>query len=417
MIDLQKSKRFYKDLINFCKSNNRYQLDIEDKVYTNFLTAIYPMVNSNPYYCDDFLFFTVDRCILEDCAKTEIDEKRVEEIIKLIHTHFEINKARHYLLIPLQGAKLNEDIVFGKFFFLKSKTEDEIKIQISQITNIEASEIDSFLEHTKNSRSPDFLVHPLVIVEIENQTSNVDNNAVNVAQGIVKILKLIHYKEEFQNDFMLQHLSEWYKDNHHVAIISTDTWRCGHRCWWKRMVCKIDISFIKEKKHQENFEKMLNDLIIQRRLNELEYKFYNALELFQKSLEQVERPNDDVMLSLLLLFSAAESLLTEGDNEKKLRLCVIWPRIVEFKGYSVQQLANIVKNMYEKRNDFVHAGQVQMFSEESDDSLVILQQMLAKLIFKYIELNTVLDISDGSKPINAWKKFIKNIFEDAVYRC
>lgn len=94
------------------------------------------------------------------------------------------------------------------------------------------------------------------------------------------------------------------------------------------------LDFLKDNKSQALFDKLVNIFIWDNKnTDELYLKFANALELFEKSLEQEENYKDTT-LSYMLLFSAAESLLTEGKNEKKLRLSIIWPRLVEITGIS-----------------------------------------------------------------------------------
>lgn len=116
--------------------------------------------------------------------------------------------------------------------------------------------------------------------------------------------------------------------------------------------------------------------------DELFDKFQNALDLFERSLEQEENYRDTT-LSLLILFAGAESLLTEGKNEKSLRLSIIWPRLVTIQGKDQKELCRHIKDVYEKRNDFVHGGNVIYDCEPVQ--LRVLQQMLAKLIMLYID--------------------------------
>ena len=138
------------------------------------------------------------------------------------------------------------------------------------------------------------------------------------------------------------------------------------------------------------------------------------MELFEKSLEQYENYKD-ITLSMMLLFSAAESLLTESDNEKKLRLSVIWPRLVTITGKGQKDLCILIKDSYEERNNFVHAGNLMYDSEKKE--IRVLHQMLAKLIYKYLLSdewkNT--DSSTKEKDITKWTKYVRNIFIEAIY--
>ena len=174
------------------------------------------------------------------------------------------------------------------------------------------------------------------------------------------------------------------------------------------------MDFLSELNNQDEFVDLANTFVFNSYRDELHYKFLNALELFEKSLEQYENYKDTT-LSMMLLFSAAESLLTESDNEKKLRLSVIWPRLVTITGKKQKELCILIKDSYEKRNNFVHAGNLIYDSEK--DEIRVLHQMLAKLISQYLSPevweNTECELDE--KNITKWTKYIKNIFSDAIY--
>lgn len=123
----------------------------------------------------------------------------------------------------------------------------------------------------------------------------------------------------------------------------------------------------------------------------------------------------DTTLSMMLLFSAAESLLIGRDNEKKLRLSIIWPRLVTITDKEQKDLCILIRDSYEKRNNFVHAGNLIYDSEKEE--IRVLHQMLAKLISKYLSPDEWKDTEckPEEKDINKWTKYVRNIFTDAIY--
>ena len=173
------------------------------------------------------------------------------------------------------------------------------------------------------------------------------------------------------------------------------------------------IEILSDIDNQKEFLNLADVFIFKNTKDELHYKFSNALELFEKSLEQYENYKD-ITLSMMLLFSAAESLLTEGDNEKKLRLSIIWPRLVNITDKSQKELCLLIKDSYEKRNNFVHAGNILY---DDGTNIRILHQMLAKLIYLYLspEKWKITSAETEEKDITIWTKYIKNIFTNAIY--
>ena len=67
------------------------------------------------------------------------------------------------------------------------------------------------------------------------------------------------------------------------------------------------------------------------------------LKLFERSLEQYENYKD-LTLSMMLLFSVAESLLTERDNEKNSGYPVIWPRLVTIIDKDQKDLCILIRD-------------------------------------------------------------------------
>ncbi len=405
-----KINQLYKNAWNFTKSNNKNELDFDDSVYSNLLSELYANLKSNPLFCDDIMIMCTDKFINDDYKTKDINENRGEELIGYINKILELNQKPHYLLIPINGARLSTDIHFHEFHFI---TGDEIeKIdKIHTITGLDTHRINDSIEHTKKSRSKDFLKHPTLVLQIDNVHSNVHKSAPVIAQKVFQIIKLMVYSNETRED-IFEMTSSWYDDNYYVAILGEENWQFGHRSWWNLIRCKYSLDFLSTTDNKNVFVTFYNAFICNMCEDELYYKFLNALELFAKSLEQYENYRDTT-LSTMLLFSAAESLLTESLNEKKLRLSVIWPRLVTIGDKEQKDLCLLIRDSYEKRNDFVHAGN--LFSESEKGELRILHQMLAKLICQYLVNDKWRKPSSSEKEITKWRKFVGDIFTEAIY--
>lgn len=411
-MDINKINQLYKNAWHFMKNSNRYELTIDDQVYINLTSVLYENIKNNPLFCEDILLSCTDNFLYDDFEKDEIDKNRGKNLVQTIIKTLELNKKIHYLLIPINGARLSNDIDFHPFHFINgSKKEKEEKIL--KITGLDKHKICDFIKHTQNTRSKDFMEYPLLVLQIDNVNSNVYRSAAVIAQRVFQIIKLMVYKLETEED-IYELTSNWHEDNYHVAIIGEENWQFGHGNWWNLIQCRYSLDFLSEPNNQIEFINLANTFIFNSQGDELYSKFSNALNLFEKSLEQYEN-HKDTTLSMMLLFSAAESLITEGDNEKKLRLSVIWPRLVSITNKKQKDLCILIRDTYEQRNNFVHAGTLMWYSENKE--IRILHQMLAKLICMYLSPHIWKSnkCQVEEKDITKWIKYVRSIFTDAIY--
>lgn len=401
-----KLDKLYNSAWHYMRSNGRETLNLDDGVYVNLLSGIFEKVKDNDAYSDDIMSYCVDRFLAEDYKCDKLGENRVEELIKDIDETFKKNVKTHYLLIPFNGGRLQKDIFFENYYFIIGNEDEKIR-KIVDLTGYDYYKIKMFIEHTKRSRSKHFMEYPMLVFKIENVHSKVFINASFLARITFMILKLMIYNAETKSN-IYECISNRYENNYHVAIIGDEQWQYGHGNWWNLITVKYSLDFMDIENNQKLFLKLINAFVFSNNTDDLYFKFLNALELFEKSLEQEENYKD-ATLSYMLLFAAAESLLTEGKNEKKLRLSVIWPKIVTLTGHSAKDLGILIRGKYDLRNNFVHAGS--LFCSEERDDLRIHHQLLAKLIMKYIDESWIKE----KKDLDTWNKYVSNIFDDAVY--
>jgi hypothetical protein len=141
-------------------------------------------------------------------------------------------------------------------------------------------------------------------------------------------------------------------------------------------------------------------------------KFINSLILYGKATVQKSKYND-VDLALLLYITALESLLTEGFNEKRLRLSAIVPRMIDFEGRSISEVSEPLEKLYSSRNNFLHAGQSSYFSRR-DEEMEFLERVTALVILKCFELDKIISSND-EKRIITWSKYVDSIFKDLIF--
>jgi hypothetical protein len=404
----------YKDLLQFYFKTGRREPDLDDKPFTNFLDLIHPILLKHKFYCND-IFLSSINWHLEGLSSlpSNVDEQQLDNVIEHINKSFEINKEKHYLIFPLQGSGLKKDISFSKFHILKEKSEEELHTQISDITSIDKKAVIDFLEHTKNSRSKGFLKSNIMIIEVENQTENVRYSAYQLAQYSVNFLFLIHSAFGMKSS-IFRKPEIWRDENRHVAILSKDGWRCGHgHSWDAHLQCKLDIDFMEEDKYQQIFDKLFSSFALRIELNNLAYKFINLFVLYSRGIVQRKIHHDD-SLALLLFITALESLITEGQQEKRLRLAVIIPKLITIDGMTSFELATMIDELYKDRNNFVHAGQTPSYSYKNN-KLETLERVTALMILKYFEVDSLLDVSLGQTRVKAWTEYLNELFNSIIF--
>lgn len=363
VMHVDKLNKLYLAMVQYFFREGKRELGFDDVPYMNFMETLFPRVRANHYYDDDIFFYTVNNHLKDLKTVPEQADKNINSLLEYINNNFEINKGVHYLIFPLQGSGLKNDIEFSEFHFIIEKDEPEIFKRIASITGISERDVTSFLEHTKASRSPDFLKDNLVVFRMENQTSYVNRRAYRAAQHIIYYLYLIHTAFVMETSiFRLAY--GWTQDNGHVAILAQDNWRQGHGFSWQaRLKCELDIDFLNEERYQKLFSDLYDTFQLGKDADDLTQKFLNALILFNRGIHQRHFFKDD-SLALLLYLTAAESLLTESHNEKRLRLCAILSRIACIDKITQSMLANTLNDLYLKRNNFVHAGESAYFDSE-----------------------------------------------------
>lgn len=404
----------YKDLLQFYFKTGRREPDLDDKPFTNFLDLIHPILLKHKFYCND-IFLSSINWHLEGLSSlpSNVDEQQLDNVIEHIDKSFEINKEKHYLIFPLQGSGLKKDISFSKFHILKEKSEEELHTQISDITSIDKIAVIDFLEHTKNSRSKDFLKSNIMIIEVENQTENVRYSAYQLAQYSVNFLFLIHSAFGMESSIFMK-AEIWRDENRHVAILSKDGWRCGHgHSWDAHLQCKLDIDFMEEDKYQQIFDKLFSSFALRIEKDDLAYKFINLFMLYSRGIIQRKIHHDD-SLALLLFITALESLITEGQQEKRLRLAAIIPKLITLDGMTSFELATMIDELYKDRNNFVHAGQTPSYSYKNN-KLETLERVTALMILKYFEVDSLLDVSLGQTRVKAWTEYLNELFNSIIF--
>lgn len=405
----------------FNSGTDKPELSDDCKPFMNLVQAVWDDVCSSDYADPDITLFTIKNRILELKTVPSDVSSFYCSLVNLVKTSFEQNKGEHFLIIPLHGSRLNKQITFGdKMFYLIPAEENEKKLfsNLSNMMSIEYKKCAGMFEHTKNSRSPDFFKHNLLLIRVGDQTSHVKSKAITIAIRTIYLMYMLYWTLNTTEDalFTLSKFSyDGLSENHHVLIMSDDEWRCGHENAWNGVPkCQIDLQFLEEKENQTIFSHLFTELILNLG-DELTHRFVNSLILLNRGFQFEFRNDND--LATLLYMTSAEALLTEEKNEKRLRLAAILSRLICIEGKTQSEIANILESVYYKRNDFVHAGKSPFYEyrEDEEDDLAFTRIAISKLILKYNEIDTLLSTQSEGSRSKRWDSYIDQLFKALIF--
>ena len=413
--------KLYSDALNYYFSiKPQRELNYDDKPFSNLFDALYSLMKSEPFYNEDLMYSAI---MLEfekySSVPSKVTDKEINELTNRIITIFEVNKSKHYLLVPLQGSNLKADCCFGHFFFISNSKSNKKQLveKISEVTCIDYLDVKHYLDHTEKTRCKDFLQSNMLIIEIEDQTDNVRYSALDIGQTAVSALLLLHDALEIKEDglFGLLRKMEAPQDEiKHVSILAKDSWRVGHgHRWDARLYCNINLDFLVQKDVQEKFEGIF-DLFTKRPKDELAKKFYNSFLIYSKAKYQLDKRFEKTE-ALLMLIVALESLVAEDRNEKRLRLAATVPRLITLKDKTQYDLSIMISDLYQRRNNFMHSGTNPSFSSNTEE-LDLLSSIIAKVIMLILNIDSIIELSqDDEKSITAWNRYINSVFDNAIF--
>ncbi|MGF2618647.1 hypothetical protein [Bacillus cereus] len=413
----------YSNLLQFYFRNGRKTLDFNDKPYAVFIDSMYKYMSPIKYFDIDIFLDFWHRHFEELVDFPEdINIENVQDLINDVIETLEINADCHFIIVPLPKAKLSKVIHFDRFTFIPRLYNEENKIdEIQKITNIEPYEIENMLNHIKRSRSRDFMKHSLLVISMTDQTSFIHTNANHIAKYCIYLIRILYFANKHrskQSIFESMQSFYTYEPNTHLAVIAKDLWRCSGIGIDFITECNFDLDFISEHKNQVLLKELATSFIFKNSKDEFLMSFLNSIILFNKAYDQ--KLNKEESLATLLLITAGESLLTEGKNEKRLRLSALLSRLISIDHYESYQVAEIINSIYKMRNDFVHAGKEVDFlnvfeTDNNTNHYFILRQTIAKLLINFNHFDSLL--SEDDKDTNKqkkWQKYLDNLFDNVI---
>lgn len=405
MID--RINKLYNDVFFYAKKTNRDYYFFDDAPFLNLYSVIYEHLKTNDLFNEDIVVDCINDYLKNDIEKGSIVDDSGSILLSEIEKRLENNKSKQFVLIPLFGSKIVADAIIDKVCILSGE-DDEIIDKIANHIGCDRWEIKSNLEHTKRSRAKNFLSYPIAVLQMENIDANITAKSSFLGSVILALIKLfaVVYREE---NILFEIRSILDRDNDtFIVVLNRNGNILSQRPLFGLIRCQYDLGFLIDTGIGALFAQMTKKLLFSDENDELRLRMLNALLMTSQSIEQYE--NRDYSLSLLLAFVALESLLLDRDNEKRLRLSVITSKIVSLEGYTARQIYDLINNLYEQRNDFVHAGRSVECNYSED--LVVLHKLIVKVLLLFVDEAKWLLSTD--EPYNQWRKYIDNTFRDAL---
>ena len=299
---------------------------------------------------------------------------------------------QHWIVIPLRGTTLSATVKLRDFVFLTGSREEKVKT-LSRLGKVTLAKARFRANHTEVSRADGFFHHPLLAIRICHQTDFVYEQARLIALWSIAILQAIYwgyeYSQERQFRFLPVAASEQGSIANHLAIWSKDDTTFGHLPLDFSERCDFDISWMSQKANQKRFRKLFQKVVIGRYDNSLNTRFFKALRLFAKAVDTESNRGafEGLGISVLYLTTTAEALLLSNDNEKRLRLTALLPRLSNLRGSTFGDYAKAVDSVYRWRNSFVHSGE-DVFHDWDDEfnsgdkakKVMLVKRMIAKIL-------------------------------------
>lgn len=415
--------KLYSSLLNFLVKKEIDDLYIKnyeyinEKVYHNLESSFGELVR-NENYSDYSLFQDVllnDIFLRYSKRETEVLTDDIQKLIESIKEVFLLNKEEHFILIPLPELKLEELIFTEMISIIPRKMSEEEKVtHLSTITGLSIENVKNSLSHTKQSRSPDFMKHAILVFNHTGQTEYIKYNASFIARGIVSLLRAYYYGEIYEVDEYLSNIDILnyynYETNHHLAILAKDSWRQGHSTISYSTKCSFSADFLHNTEHMEKFTQLIKQLVLTKESpKSIGSLFYGALRTYNKSLDLIS-DRESQSLGVLLMITTAETILAQENHSNRMKVRVLLPRFVEIPVLLERRtIIDSLEQLYKMRNEYAHAGKEAYFSEIEGEinSYNIAKKSIGKLICMYPEL--CLDMGT-----NSWEDYLKEKFNNGI---
>jgi len=418
-------KQLALDLLYHCNAAGDWEPDVLDKSVQNLLEV----VSDHPDYRGAFSPEIAYSLLVMRLARSELQAKATftdddaDQFLADLRANLSANVAEHWIVVPLRNARLNTTVRFQDFVFIAGSREEKIDT-VRHLSRISEEESIFRATHTESTRSPGFFEHPLLAIRVAHQTEHVNSVAQRYALWAICSLQALFWGYVYPEEKALGLLMR--RECNHLAIHAEDSWRFGHRPLNCRAECRFGLGWLHKRANQRRFVDLFHNIVAPPSMDHLTYRFFRALRFFGKAVnaEESKEAFEGIGITLLFLMIAAETVLLDGDFEKRTRLTVLLPRLANLPGYTRAECASAIDQVYRFRSDFVHSATDtypdwnEDFSEgETSRNARIVERMVARLLCdapKHIEKMLERANQDRTRINSEWFKFLRNQWKRTI---
>jgi hypothetical protein len=347
------------NLLYSCKKSGNWEPGLSDKSVINLLETFYNDSTARHFFDPDIAYRSLIRCLsLNNLdSQSHFSEEDGKSLVAFIDRTLSMNMSYHWLIIPVKWARLNSTIRFRDFAIIGGNRKNKVEV-LRRLSKITSKESEFRANHMENSRSPGFFDHPLLTIKIHSQTENIKRLSDFYAVMLICSIQAIYWGYVYDGSQEISsRMKRWpEKFCGHTAIYSDRDWsgdpfRYETHCWF-------DLEWLSKRTHQKRLSDLFSIIIENPSKNDLIYRFAKALRFFGKAIEAQEEKDvfEGLGITILYLMIAAESILLDGDHEKRSRLVVLLARLAKLENRSIGECASAIDEIYRLRSDFVHSG-------------------------------------------------------------
>lgn len=205
-----------------------------------------------------------------------------------------------------------------------------------------------------------------------------------------------------------------------MMIFGKEDWQIRYIPFHFSPDCNINLDWLDNKLFLRTFDKLYDCFIRKNIGDKLTIRFRNGLKFFKKAIESEERNDlfEGLGLPILHLTIAAETILLEKNDPKRVRLSILIPQLVKLSDATPQQCSELVNEIYKLRSEYVHGGSEvypdfdpNFKSGPKTNNHILFKRMMAGLLCNapyFIRMLHKRSATDMSKILDLWFKYLDN---------
>nr|WP_261800534.1 HEPN domain-containing protein [Paenibacillus sp. PAMC21692] len=416
----------YCDLVQLNKQRNEWNNWLDDEATWKF---VYSLTEEERFkeimdyeLSADFLPFIFQQFNIQSNDVNHIEV--FSDLMDLLYRNLKINVSDDWIMIPLIDAELGKSIEINKSAFVIAGDRADKINEISHLVGIDSKELTTRTEHTENSRSPDFLHDPLLMLKTTHQQQIVQRSAESIAFYAVNFLNVLYWGHIFPkftaSRFNVLNLHKKRHINQHLVIQNINGSRWGHRPIQFDYSCKFELDWLNDDVMKERFGQLMRLNHINFKHNELSERFLRGIRFFVRAIytKNNNRFFDMEADRILLLNIATECVLLQQNEElKSAKLKRRLARLGDLEDLRLKDRKDIIYRMTGLRGGYVHEGvllyEVNNSSRNDKDLMTDLNnycRMVARFLSKAYVLTEESNISasENHKDIEEWFDYLKS---------